>query len=171
MTKEQLAKIVEKFETIAIAEMYLEAEKQAITLKKYIAQQIRNGTNAETLRNTLLRDLREGGQIFGSFRSQFRATVKQEVQGANREVYMATQDEAGVELYDWVLDPAAQHCDDCLNRAEYDARTLREWEIIGTPQAGVTVCGERCRCSLVASGTFRDGLRDEAQKIYMEMKQ
>lgn len=171
MTEQELQEIVDRFKRITIAELYLEADKQAITLRKFIAQQVRAGTDPSALKQALVRDLREGGQIFGSFRSHFKATVKMEVENVNRQTHIAIQRENGVQLYAWVLDPAAQHCQDCLYNAEREPRTLEEWDILGAPEAGLTICGDRCRCQLVASGVFGEGIRDEAEKQYMEMIQ
>ncbi len=171
MTETELQEIVNEFKRITIAQLYLEADKQVITLKKFIAQQIRAGTDPTVLKQTLVRDLREGGQIFGSFRSQFKATVKMEVGNVNRETHYAIERENGVQLYAWILDPEAQHCQDCLYNAEREPMTMKEWEILGTPEAGITICGDRCRCRLLAAGVFNEEIRSEAEKQYMEQKQ
>lgn len=170
MTEAEKKKLVDKFKTIAIAEMYLEADRQAITLQKYIAQQVRAGTGAEEIKRVLLRDLREGGQIFGSFRSQFKATVKNEVENANRTTQFQLQREDGVKLYSWTLDPGASHCEDCINRSEMEPMTMEEWQVVGVPEAGMTICGDRCRCRLIADGYFTNAEVEEANNEYLKEK-
>ena len=170
MTDEELQILVDEFKTITIAEMALESERQALTLRKFISQQIRSGTGPKELKAFLIRDLKEGGQIFGSFRSQFKATVKNEVENANRQTHHAIAREEGMQLYSWMLDPGAHSCEDCLSRAEMPSAPMKEWEIIGVPGAGVTICGEKCRCRLIPDGIYTNKDVTEADKIYQKEK-
>lgn len=170
MTEAEKKALIDKFKKITIAELYLEVEREAITLRKYISKQLRAGTGAAEIKATLLRDLREGGQIFGSFRSQFKATVKNEVADTNRKVQFQLQREDGVKLYSWTLDPGASHCDDCINRSEMEPMTMKEWEVVGTPDAGMTICGDRCRCRLIADGYFTNAEVEEANQEYLKEK-
>jgi len=170
MTNEEIQNLVDEFKTITIAELVLESEREALTLRKFISQQIRAGTDPTELKAVLLRDLKEGGQIFGSFRSQFKATVKNEVENTNRRTINAITYEKGVELLDWTLDPGAEHCDDCLNRSEMQPATMKQWQIIGVPMAGITICGLRCRCRLTPSGIYTNQDVKDADKIYQKEK-
>ena len=170
MTDQELQALVDEFKTIAIAELYIEAERQTLSLRKYIMQQVRAGTDPNELKAVLIRDLNEGGQIFGSFRSQFKATVKNEVSNVNRKVHYAIQRENGMELLSWTLDPGKKHCEDCLSRADMPSRTMKEWQIIGVPEAGVTICGDKCGCRLLPDGIYTNAEVDEANQIYMKEK-
>ena len=57
------------------------------------------------------------------------------------------------ELLDWVLDPTAEHCEGCLERASRPAMTFAEHEAEGLPGSANTECQEYCRCTLeIAEG-------------------
>jgi len=52
------------------------------------------------------------------------------------------------ELLDWVLDPTAEHCDGCLERASRPPMTFVEHETEGLPGSADTECAEYCKCTL-----------------------
>jgi hypothetical protein len=53
-------------------------------------------------------------------------------------------------LYVWQLDPTViEHCDDCSQNSGMESKTLIEWQSIGIPGSGNTICGDYCRCILV----------------------
>lgn len=53
-------------------------------------------------------------------------------------------------LLGWNLESGIKHCPDCLRRATYPKQTITEWEKIGIPRSGVTVCNDSCHCFLSA---------------------
>lgn len=54
-----------------------------------------------------------------------------------------------VNLYDWILDPSAEHCDSCLFQAGRGSLPINEFPIPGTqPTEGATNCNEYCKCTL-----------------------
>ena len=55
------------------------------------------------------------------------------------------------ELLDWVLDPTAEHCEGCLERAARPAMTFAEHEKEGLPGSADTECQEYCKCTLEAA--------------------
>lgn len=56
--------------------------------------------------------------------------------------------EAG-QKFKWVLDPGANHCDDCISRASGGPYTFDELvETVGIPGDAPTECDGGCRCSL-----------------------
>lgn len=52
------------------------------------------------------------------------------------------------ELLNWVLDPTADNCDGCIERANRPPMTFAEHEAEGTPGNADTECGIYCKCSL-----------------------
>lgn len=60
--------------------------------------------------------------------------------------------------YLWVLNPVADHCADCVARAERSEReggfTAEQLTIMGWPGEGTTICRTNCRCTVVP---VRDG--------------
>jgi len=170
MTPEEKKLILDEFKTITLGELVIESEKQALTLRKYIQNLVRSGTSGDVIKETLLRDLREGGQIFGSFRAQFKATVYKNVESATNKGMQVAQVEKGVILYDWLPEFSERTCQDCINRSQMSARSMKDWEIIGIPGSGVTICGDKCRCRLVASSVYNGNMVKEASKIYNKEK-
>jgi hypothetical protein len=49
-------------------------------------------------------------------------------------------------LYKWVND-SSRVCSDCASR-DGRVETLADWEDLGTPKSGFSVCGEFCHCRL-----------------------
>lgn len=49
--------------------------------------------------------------------------------------------------FEWVLDKAAENCDTCIKNST-QIHTFGEWEQIGLPGYGRTICGKYCKCIL-----------------------
>ena len=65
------------------------------------------------------------------------------------ETFQRQNHGAGQE-YRWQTE-SGNPCPDCAGRAGYEPMTLDEWEAIGLPRQGATVCGTHCMCVLVKS--------------------
>jgi hypothetical protein len=52
------------------------------------------------------------------------------------------------EKLSWVMDPGAEHCNDCLANSQRDPMTFAEWQMVGFPGAGNTECKVYCKCTL-----------------------
>jgi hypothetical protein len=131
-------------------------KEKTVSLEEYISNEIRSGKDPEELRAELKKDLHEGGEIFGEFREQFKATIKTEVtEVKNTNQRHSIKWEEGVQLFSWTLDSGAEHCDDCINRSKMHPRPMKEWEIIGIPGEGITECGDHCKCHLEKVGVYR----------------
>ena len=121
------------------------AKRTAATLEEYIAARVAQGVSLETIKTDLLKDLEEGGRIFGEFRNAIKATVKGSTMRARDVAQFA---ETGLDIkYRWVA-VMVNTCPDCLERHGQD-KTWEEWEAEGMPRTGHTVCKENCRCVLV----------------------
>lgn len=129
--------------------LLIQAEKQTLTLKEIIARFKRSGIADNEIKNILLKDLREGGQLFGDFRKGFKATIKQGIEEhARKEVEQLDSD-----LWDWLGIVDGSICPDCLDRHNMPAEKFEYWESIGLPGAGATVCDKNCRCVLVPANS------------------
>lgn len=89
----------------------------------------------------------------------FVATFKGALQnGMNDLTSTEAQVESNVvfdpeELLEWVLDPTAkEHCDDCVALAQEEPKLLADWEAIGLPGIGNTICDGYCKCTLMPAG-------------------
>lgn len=70
----------------------------------------------------------------------------QAYQVGKTEVYESEDDV----VFDWELDPGAQHCDDCITNSEEGPYTLAElYEERGVPGDAPTECNGGCRCNIV----------------------
>lgn len=59
-------------------------------------------------------------------------------------------DESGY-LFGWELDPAAQHCDDCISRSQGGPYTMNDLlSYVGLPGDAPTECDGGCRCRIIA---------------------
>ena len=109
----------------------------------------------DAIKQRLVDDLHNGGPIFGDFRSQFKSIGERAIENGSQVTHNAVYSEAlgDSQLYLWVLDPRVEnHCDDCLERAEWEPKTMQEWEDLGLPGSGVTVCTTHCYCNLEPEG-------------------
>jgi len=129
----------------------LASEQSALTLEQYIRTLAANGMPREQIRALLVSDLSDGGPIFGSVKNSFKRAVSSNIEdisnGALGEMFNKNLGETAT--YSWVLDERiTNHCDDCLERAEREPMVWAEWEFIGLPKAGATVCNQNCGCKL-----------------------
>lgn len=125
--------------------LWHEAMRSAITLDEYVQVRLTQGATKAVIEMDLLRDLEEGGRIFGEFRNSIRATA---IGSAHRTRDAAEFDELGViEDYRWVA-VLINTCKDCLAR-HAKIKSWEEWELEGLPRTGATVCKEHCKCMLI----------------------
>ena len=96
-------------------EIYLteKAARTAVTLNTYIKTRLLQGATKEAIKDYLLKDLNEGGRIFGEFRNAIKATAHGAI---NRLRDDGEWSEVGViEKYRWVA-VLVNTCPDCLSR-------------------------------------------------------
>jgi hypothetical protein len=129
---------------------FFKKKDEPITISDLTKQMRAEGMTDVEIEKILLKDLHEGGQIFGDFRKQMNATVKGGIENVGqsevRESFL------NVELWDWVGIVDGKICPDCLERHKTKAKTWEDWEEIGLPESGATSCGKECRCILVPEG-------------------
>lgn len=125
-------------------------ERTAITLQEYIQLRESQGTSLEIIREDLLKDLEEGGRIFGEFKNAIKPTFFGST-ARFRDVGQLA--ELGLEgKWRWVavtLNTAIKTCPDCEDRHN-KVKTWNEWEAEGLPRTNATVCEQWCRCILVS---------------------
>lgn len=132
------------------------AERTAITIQDFIRLSLLNGASRESIKKELLRDLKEGGRIFGEFRSAVKATANGTI---NRMRDSAEFSELGFESnYRWVA-VLVNTCPDCIERHGL-VMTFDEWKLQGLPRTGHTICKENCKCVLLPeNSTILEPLR------------
>lgn len=157
---EEVPSYLREMQLILTAGLMEEAKKQTLTLSQIIRKMKISGMADGEIEKVLLNDLIEGGQIFGDFRKQMKATVKGGIedagQGAIHEAFI------DVEPWDWLGIVDKSICADCLARHNMPAQSWDKWKAIGLPRAGATICGKNCRCDLVPAGAIekeKEGLK------------
>lgn len=126
------------------------AKKTALTLSEFIDFALLQGASKESIKQSLIQDLEEGGRIFGEFRNAIRATSNGIIHRM-RDTAQFSEDEVGELKYRWVA-VLVNTCPDCIDRHGQE-KSMTEWEIEGLPRAGFTVCKENCRCLLLPANT------------------
>jgi hypothetical protein len=76
------------------------------------------------------------------------STNLQQIRHATRDAVYKENLPVG-QLYQWTL-VKDNNCEDCIARANEDPKTMEEWELVGVPQSGATICNEYCGCELTA---------------------
>jgi len=134
------------------AALSAEALKQSITLESLINRMRSQGVTNDNIKAFLLRDLREGGQIFGDFKRQIKSSIKGAVEDvSSNELIKKFPDQ---KLWDWLAIADNKICPDCLDRNGMPSQTLDFWVSIGLPRTGTTICQDNCRCDMVPADSI-----------------
>lgn len=138
---------------IDIATMRLQlsakAARSAITITEFIQLSLANGATPEAVKAELLRDLDEGGRIFGEFRASIKATSNGAINRMRDSANFAEL--INTPKWRWVA-VLVNSCDDCIER-HGEVRTWAEWEEQGLPRTGHTICKDECNCQLMPADT------------------
>ena len=104
------------------------------------------GISESAIVNILSNDFASNGRIFGEFRNTIKRGIVSSVMQASR----AGQDRVHGDSmrFRWVSVGTPKICIDCTDRIG-EVRTWEEWEALGLPASGFSVCKEFCYCQLV----------------------
>jgi hypothetical protein len=122
------------------------SSRTAVTLEELIARALQTGISKDALREYLLKDLNEGGRIFGEFLNAIKATTDSSIRDFSDSGQWAEDDSYEVKKWMWIA-VLINTCPDCLER-HGQIKTMEEWESVGIPRAGFTVCRKHCQCDL-----------------------
>lgn len=120
--------------------------RSAVTIEEYVQVAVSQGMSKKAIRDYLLKDLEEGGRIFGEFRNAIKATGNGSL-NRFRDVAQYSDMDIGEKKYRWVA-VLVNTCPDCEDR-HAKVRSWDEWEALGLPRSGNTVCKQHCRCVLL----------------------
>lgn len=138
------AGIKKELETLEIV-LSAKVARSAISLDEYIRLRLSQGATKQTIKASLLLDLKEGGRIFGEFKNALQPTFAGSVSRFRDVGELA---ELGLDIkYRWVA-ILVNTCPDCLDR-HGQVQQHEDWEQLGLPRTGATVCGENCKCVLL----------------------
>ena len=118
----------------------------ATEIEREIAILRNAGIGNQGIADTIRNDLLTNGRVFGKFSNNIKRGIVSGVMQANRigqsEVYGDSVN------FRWVSVGAPKICVDCQERIG-EVATLDQWEAIGLPATGFSVCKEFCYCQLV----------------------
>lgn len=127
----------------------IKPKHKPMTLEAYIQNRVNRGESKETIKADLLKDLEEGGPIFGEFRNSIRATSNGMMNRLRDTAQWA--EDLNIKRYRWIA-VLVNTCPDCIER-HGEVATMDEWEKQGLPRSGFSACKENCRCILVDADT------------------
>ena len=104
------------------------------------------GVSEGAIVNILRNDLATNGRIFGEFRN----TIKRGIVSATMQASRLGQDRVYGDrmMFRWVSVGTPKICVDCEERIG-QVKSWEEWESLGLPASGFSVCKEFCYCQLV----------------------
>ena len=115
-------------------------------LEREIALLRNAGISESAIVDILGNDFATNGRIFGEFRN----TVKRGVVSSDMQASRIGQDRVYGDSVNmrWVSVGTPKICVDCSSRIG-EIRSWNEWEALGLPASGFSVCKEFCYCQLV----------------------
>lgn len=133
-----------------IALMIFDSEAFALNVDKYVTQLRASGISDEIIQERLAKDMEESGKIFGSLKNSIKAAV---VLGIAQAARFGQYEEFDMEQeFTWVTVSGHRICSDCEERAG-ETLPFSEWESLGLPGSGWSLCGSFCYCVLDPTGT------------------
>jgi len=130
--------------------MIFDSESFALNVDKYVTQLKSSGIGDVTIEEQLTKDMEEGGKIFGLLKNALKAAIVLGIAQAARfgqyEEFDMDQD------FTWVTVGGHRICPDCEERAG-ETLPFSDWELVGLPGSGWSVCGSFCYCVLDPTGT------------------
>ena len=115
-------------------------------LEREIAILRKAGITESAIVNILGNDLATNGRIFGEFRNTIKRGIVSAIMQASR--VGADRVYGDSVMLRWVSVGTPKICIDCTERVG-EIRTWAEWQSLGFPASGFSVCKEYCYCQLV----------------------
>ena len=126
----------------------------ATEIEREIAILRNAGIGNQGIADTIRNDLLTNGRVFGKFSNNIKRGIVSGVMQANRigqsEVYGDSVN------FRWVSVGSPKICIDCADRID-EVATFEQWQAIGLPATGFSVCKEFCYCQLVEESVEIDG--------------
>ena len=136
--------------------MLFDSEQFALNIDKYVTQLRANGIEDATIEERLTKDTEEGGKIFGFLRNSIKAAV---VLGIAQSARFGQYEEFDMnQEFTWVTVSGHRICSDCEERAG-TVLPFSDWEAIGLPGSGWSLCGSYCYCILDPTGNVTNTIQ------------
>lgn len=122
---------------------------QALSIDDAIKTLYEGGMSKEEILSFIFDTATGRAQFVDPIANAFGNTVSTNLQQIRHNTRDAvyTQNLGSGQLYKWTL-VKVNNCEDCVARSNEEPKTMEEWELVGLPQAGATICNEYCGCEL-----------------------
>jgi len=121
------------------------ASRTALTIDEFVQTRLNSGASKADIEEQLLDDLNNNGRMFSEFRRSIKSTARGSINRVRDAGYYSQFDVDRKYRWSAVL---VKTCPDCMDR-HGRALEWEEWEAIGLPRTGATVCRENCHCVLI----------------------
>jgi hypothetical protein len=124
--------------------------------KKSVTTMSNAGMSVEQIKATLSKQVQESTGALGGLKKNLRnVTVTGINEAANQGMY-AEYKNTGLSRWRWVT-VSAKPCPDCAER-HGQVETWEDWELMGLPKSGFSICQDHCHCKLVPENYQGKGL-------------
>jgi hypothetical protein len=144
----EINEALEELEIIIGSNLSTQSAKTTLDISATIATLTATGASNQVIRNILLNDLNSGGVIFGTYRNAIKNTVGASIQMAGSVASRGKFGDEGIAEFRWVTAKSGNTCEDCEPRHN-EIQTYEQWQVVGLPQSGFSVCNQYCNCILV----------------------
>jgi len=146
---EELTPELEEMLLATLDDMVFDVEVFGNHIEKQVTKLTNAGLNMSAIEETLNQDMLTGGRIFGELRNTIKDSI---VDGVNQSSRFGQYSGYDLTLgtFTWIT-VSGRVCDDCASR-EGMKGTFADFESIGLPGAGNTICKSYCYCVLDPTG-------------------
>lgn len=144
----------------SMAKMLFDAEVFGSRVNKAVQGQRIAGISDDLIKAGLLEDMQNGGRVFGEIRNQVKGSLVEGINQSSRAGTFQALDPDADTLFTWITVAGHKICQDCAPRGG-QRKTLKEWEELGLPASGWSVCRGYCYCILDPSGKISPRLEME----------
>ena len=152
---------------ITLLESSFEATKKVFTIKltDLITKLEARDMTEEQVINVLLDDLENDGALFGGLKRQLIGDAQESIELMESRLN-AKQFAKTKEKLTWIA-VLVNTCPDCLPRHGV-TKSYTEWQKIGLPRSGFSVCRSRCQCQLLPASVIdesKEELREPLRRV------
>ena len=161
-TLNQLPLNVEKMLLSVLSQMVYDVTIFDTNLEKSVLTMFDNGVTKDIIQDTLEVDLQTGGRIFGELKNNTKASIVNAInQSAKMGQYQNYDLSTG--LFRWITVGGHKICIDCESRTGLE-KTFEEWEKVGLPGSGWSLCQGYCYCVLDPTGEISNKISTDVQE-------
>jgi len=134
-----------------MGKMLYDTEIFSSRVNKAVGTQSAAGISAAAISSGLASDMFTGGPVFGEIRNTIKSSLVEGINQSGRAGSYEAYEANDKTLFTWVTVAGHKICKDC-DPYGGTQQTMSEWESIGMPGTGWSVCGGNCYCILDPSG-------------------